>query len=515
MKRIVRYIFVIILSITSLSVYADTHNEYQVTFDANGGKFSNNSSTNVISHNDTIYDVKYSHTSNVDDTGLKQSNYGSSWTNANITGTDRGDTSQAHVVTLSGASSITVDIYYNGESTSYDWACVWAGSHPSYNCGSDYSSAEGGKLGGSFNGSYTVNGNNLTSMGYKKIVIEGDTVTFGFRSDGGGYGNGYGYYAMVSRENNYQSEGEYQQPTRDGMYFIGWYTDRAGTAGNKADLDSINSNTTVYAKWSNIPFDIISGDLHTVGSELCLGDECFYVLGQDDDYTINLLSKYNLGDGNGFATPTNKQDVTAKGWYQGGNPPFRGSTPFATSCYWCVDNPPVERYVYNENSLLYNYVEDYVTYLKSLGADKISGRLMSKKDLEDAVNDGNHLDGGHLTETASNIQGKDWIYSTSYWLGSVYLNDYMWMVASESNCTTWAWGVDVTWGVRPVITLELERPPEPTPEKHNGKVKGETEIKENPTTGVFSYSVIVLALIGISVAAYDMVRKSDYFNKVK
>jgi hypothetical protein len=69
---------------------------------------------------------KYSHTQNIDDNGVKQSNYGNNWTNSNIRGTDRTSaSSQAHVLTFSGSSSLTVDLYYNGESVNYDWVSVW------------------------------------------------------------------------------------------------------------------------------------------------------------------------------------------------------------------------------------------------------------------------------------------------------------------------------------------------------------------------------------------------------
>ena len=54
------------------------------------------------------------------------------------------------------------------------------------------------KYGGSQSGSYTVNGNSLTSMGHVTLTIPGDSVTFAFRSDSSGYGQGYGYYAIVT-----------------------------------------------------------------------------------------------------------------------------------------------------------------------------------------------------------------------------------------------------------------------------------------------------------------------------
>ena len=132
----------------------------------------------------------YSHTSNIDDNGTQNSNYGNNWTNANITGTDRGDSSKAHVVTLPDAKTIKVTITYGGESASYDYACVWEGSHPDYTAANNYSSSLSGKLGG---------GSHTSASNTKIYTIDGNAVTFGFESDVSGAGDGYGYYAVIEK----------------------------------------------------------------------------------------------------------------------------------------------------------------------------------------------------------------------------------------------------------------------------------------------------------------------------
>ena len=112
-----------------------------------------------------------SKTPNVNDDGTKGTNY-----SHNMNYID--------VVEVPGAISLEVTIEYGGESTSWDWACMWEGNHPEYTAGNNYSSSITGKLGGTHG----------TTSPY---VIEGDTVTFGFRSDGSGVGDGYGYYAVI------------------------------------------------------------------------------------------------------------------------------------------------------------------------------------------------------------------------------------------------------------------------------------------------------------------------------
>ena len=225
----------------------------KVKYYANGGVFTNNKLINRVGYQKgTTTVTKYSHTSNVDDTGLKNSDYGNSWTNANITGTDRGDTSKAHVITIDGATSLTVDVYYNGESISYDWVTVWAGSHPDYTAASNYSSGVSGgtQLGGSQSGSYTVNGNSLTSMGHSTFTISGDTVTFGFKSDGSVVGNGYGYYAIVTATvtGDYEvASGTYEEPTKNGLTFVGWYNSMTPTVGDEFNIENLSSDTSAYA----------------------------------------------------------------------------------------------------------------------------------------------------------------------------------------------------------------------------------------------------------------------------
>ncbi|MBP5204614.1 InlB B-repeat-containing protein, partial [bacterium] len=245
-------------------------NNYTVTFDANGGEFSNNASINTLvyplnyltSTTETI--TKYSHTENVDDTGLQISNYGDNWTNANITGTDRGDTSKPHVVTIPGAHSMIIDIYYNGESISNDWASVWEGAHQNYNATSYYSSSgkltpndsNYSKFGGPQSGNYTVNGNSLTNMGYSTFVIYSDTVTFDFRSNGSGYGDGYGYYAIVTGQRDVESiaySGTYSEPTRTGYDFVGWLSSKDGIIYHDISGESLrpNDDITYTAQWGH------------------------------------------------------------------------------------------------------------------------------------------------------------------------------------------------------------------------------------------------------------------------
>lgn len=120
--------------------------------------------------------TKYSHTPNVSDDGTQSGNYAN---NLNLN----------DVVTLDGADKLHVVLKYAGESASYDYVCAWQGSQPGYTASNNYSSAI------SVNGTRKFGGSNGTTV---EFDVPGDTVTFGYRSDGSGCGNGFGYYAIVT-----------------------------------------------------------------------------------------------------------------------------------------------------------------------------------------------------------------------------------------------------------------------------------------------------------------------------
>lgn len=212
---------------------------FAITFDPGEGTFEGGSSTNVINVSETKSDVtKVSHTPNVDDEGNKISNYSN-----NLKLND--------VVTIDGAPELTVTISAGGQGTSYDWACVWSGAKPEYTAYSDWNSSVSGKLGG-------------TRLVNRTYTIEGDSVTFGFRSDGwgagSGTGGGYGYFASVSGvETIYSREGTYQIPTAPtGLRFAGW----EDADGNLvSDWKGVTEDATLTARYADykVSFDTNGG----------------------------------------------------------------------------------------------------------------------------------------------------------------------------------------------------------------------------------------------------------------
>ena len=211
-----------------------TRDAVTITYDANGGKFSNNETTRNIIYTEVMNTVtKYSHTPNVDDSGVPSGTYSS-----NLNKTDR--------VTIPGASKITIEVWFSTESTSHDWLAIYPkGVTPS---SSNYSQAtiSGGKLGG---GSST---SKPTNAAYHKIYeVYSDTAQFYFKSDS--TKNYYGYYAIITGEvPEITSDIVYEESTRDDYKFIGWNTNAAGTGDtytSEEEIKNILTDTTLYAKY--------------------------------------------------------------------------------------------------------------------------------------------------------------------------------------------------------------------------------------------------------------------------
>ena len=214
--------------------------ESTITYDANGkGSFADGAPTNVITtkYNGFNEITKYAHTDNVDDTGEQFGGY-------NGHDSDFWGYTDSKVVSIPGAKSLTVTITYQTEPN--DWVCLYPGGNEEKPAGNadcsegtvDYS----GRL-----GEYT--------MTTQSFTVDGDSVTFWFKSDG--YPNSYyGYYAVVSGLTGSKDTvtGSYQEPVSiDPDYdFTGWNTKANGSGKDigKGEVSS-PSSLTVYAQWKS------------------------------------------------------------------------------------------------------------------------------------------------------------------------------------------------------------------------------------------------------------------------
>lgn len=209
------------------------------------------------------------------------------------------------------------------------------------------------------------------------------------------------------------------------------------TAGNESQnkyfaaklrIDSVQKNS--------IPYKIVSGNLDTVGSVVQIVDEQFYVIGKEDNNHVKLLTKYNLGVGTGFDIPTNRQESTVTG--------INNAIIFADTYYWENSNEiEFPKYVYNENSNLKQYVDDYVDYLNNNGVS-VTGRLISYEEIVSL---------GCDYQTSCPL---DWIDNISYWTGTASEHYNIYVIKSQNGWLQDDDAVDnLGYGVRPVIILEI------------------------------------------------------------
>ena len=200
-------------------------------------------------------------------------------------------------------------------------------------------------------------------------------------------------------------------------------------------------------------YTIVSGDLDTVGSEVCIGTECFYVIGKEGTNT-KLFAKWNLKVGYVFDHNTYikiNEYTTSDPGYGLQDKDMLGSTmqsstingtlPFSDTNYWTyTDGKP---YVYNNESKLYQYIENYVNYLNQQGVS-VSGRLIKYEELQEL---------GYINLSSCDSL-PSWLYSTAYWTGSAGSTHSIYSMYYGCALSDQYYPGENSDGVRPVIILE-------------------------------------------------------------
>ena len=202
---------------------------------------------------------------------------------------------------------------------------------------------------------------------------------------------------------------------------------------------------------------LVSGNLNDPGSIVSIGDEQFYVFGQEDG-KVKLLSMYNLHVGNSviveyefgpivtpLESPTGIQDEEAIGYnWDSVNEaeifPFIGTTAFSS------DSQRGTNYSDYNGSIVEGYVNNYSSYLESLGANIEEARLITKEELETL---------GCSSDDYTCSGAPEFVYKTSYWSGAAYDTNDVWYVSSYANFDTYDYDSAYFIGVRPVIEISL------------------------------------------------------------
>ena len=193
--------------------------------------------------------------------------------------------------------------------------------------------------------------------------------------------------------------------------------------------------------------NVVSGDGTQKSDEVCIGEECFYVISSTEE-TVTMLAKYNLyvgGEYNSSWTAygdeaTGKQDLNMIGLSPNGKP-YKGTTKFSNTNYWSSTVSTYPAYIYDSNSTLYSYVENYKTYLSTLGVTPSEARLITYEELTSL---------GCSSSSCNNAPS--WVYATSYWSGSAYSSSRVWYVNSSGSIYR-GFSDASNFGCRPVITI--------------------------------------------------------------
>ena len=186
-----------------------------------------------------------------------------------------------------------------------------------------------------------------------------------------------------------------------------------------------------------------------VGTEKCFNSECFYVISSTEE-TVTMLAKYNLYVGGEYnsswtaygSEATGIQDSTMIG-IASGQSIRKGTIPFSYNRYWLSTVSSYPAYVYDSNSTLYSYVENYKTYLSTLGVTPSEARLITKEELESLGCSG-----------SSCSKAPSWVYATSYWSGSANSSNGVWYVNSYGRFDSGGYSNDNGYGCRPVIVID-------------------------------------------------------------
>ena len=179
---------------------------------------------------------------------------------------------------------------------------------------------------------------------------------------------------------------------------------------------------------------------YSVGDEFCLENECFYVI-KDNGTTVDALAKQNVN------TESNRQDSNAD------------TLAFAEATgsygYWTGSNRKLlSKYgtsypanVFDSNSLLYEPVQNYKTYLKNtLGKTSVDARLITYEELIG-------LGCNKSERTCKSAPAWVYVYSKGYWTASASDNSYIWNVNSVGSFDDHNFEDSGNYGLRPVIII--------------------------------------------------------------
>ena len=248
------------------------------------------------------------------------------------------------------------------------------------------------------------------------------------------------------------------------------YKDDISSSDLSIDNQTVNITITVnYVQADNTAFNRVSGSFVSLynqttpgvlaqGDEVNIGDEHFYIVNIDDDKTV-LLTKYNLNVGRNVDSKYNTgiQSKRVHDRY--------GAVPFSNIDYWHDSNGNIfstygEQKFHNNindtskdsssgnNYSVTYYINNYVDYLETLGAENIVGRVITLDEFVTYFN----LEYPNNYENINYKLGSGnffhvyvplWVTYPNYWIATSNDVDYTWVISSSnlyeilSNFSNW------------------------------------------------------------------------------
>lgn len=198
---------------------------------------------------------------------------------------------------------------------------------------------------------------------------------------------------------------------------------------------------TISLPSKNPDVTFVTGNGETPGDELCIGNECFYVLKYDEtNYT--LFSKYNLYVGNKFDTGSRTTISTTDPSYGKQNSLAlgdKGSPIYGTLNY--------------ADSL--KAISNYVDYLNNTYGLHATGRGISLEELENPIGC-RDLTGSGINHGCSKEKNPlvkyEWVTNTTYWTGALS-GDNVYIVGGDGFFKAVAKTNTDNRGARPVIIV--------------------------------------------------------------
>lgn len=249
------------------------------------------------------------------------------------------------------------------------------------------------------------------------------------------------------------------------------------TSGNKYTLifkvETADSDYYKNIWYTNVEIDEFVNPLQfeeqqtegviTTGDLVKIGDtEEFYVVSSNAEKTV-LLARYNLLVGNVYNSDVTLDyvlDSTVEGYglqnsnakgYVSNSEQRVGTVSFSNTNYWngkvgtdylgsFLD--PNYPSVYDENSIIFGYVNDYKDILLEDGVCIIDARLLTYQEAKNLGCSGD-----------SCASAPNWLGSRAYWLGSANTNDNLWRINTNSGFGDYGYNRSYGYGVRPVIVV--------------------------------------------------------------